>query len=213
MRAVLSLIESEPIEKPVIVGHYSGGQLAIRIALEHPDAIRGAVSIDGPLAFSIGGRVGPILRQDRNNAVKRMAAERVPQDFWEQFVRDNASMLVSNPGRSVLLGDMMASAPFGVAKRYWIETMAEDLWHRVTGLTIPLLVVVPLEPDSTVEALAEKRKQWKQAFSVAPTASIVFVEESRQFVMYDKPEALDEAIATFLALPAEAPAGEDDQTP
>ena len=212
INAILQLIETESIEQPVVVGHYSGGQLAIRIAIEHPDVVRAAVSIEGPLAFPIGGTPRPIPRQDRDNAVRRMAAERVPQEFWERVVRDNAGMLVTNPGRAVLLGDMMATAPFNVAKRYWIEATAEDLWNRVTGLKVPLLVVVAIAQETPVEERVQLRKQWDQAFSAATTATLVYVDDSRQFVMFDQPQVLDDAIVKFLSPPVESPdeeGGED----
>lgn len=46
--AALAVIEAEGLEKPVVVGHSFGGSVALRLALDHPEAISGLVLISAP---------------------------------------------------------------------------------------------------------------------------------------------------------------------
>ena len=210
-RAILRLIRDEKLDKPAIVGHFSGGQLAIRLAIEHPTLVGSVVSIDGPLAVPLGGNTGPATREERTIIVnRRMNAERVPQEFWETQARANAESLVTNPGRAILLGDMMAGVSWPVAKGYWLETIAEDLTDRIRGLRSPLLVIVPVAPELDPAQAAGHRDAWRAMFADVDVAKVVFIEDAHQFVMFDEPERLDEDIAGFLAPPDESPEPPDE---
>lgn len=46
--AALAVIEAEGLDKPVVVGHSFGGSVALRLALDHPEAISGLVLIGAP---------------------------------------------------------------------------------------------------------------------------------------------------------------------
>lgn len=202
VRAILKLIREEGLDKPVIVGHADAGRLAMRLAIEHASLVGKAVSIDGMIAVPLGGpEGGPATYEQRQMIVKgRMAGERVPEEFWEHEVRTNAESLVQNPGRAVLLGDAMASVPWPIAKRYWLESIAEDFTNQIGGLQDGLLIIAAL-PDQLGEAdLINLKGRWRESVRGAEEAKLVFVDDSRQFVMYDKPEKLDEIIGVFLGV-------------
>jgi pimeloyl-ACP methyl ester carboxylesterase len=50
-KAVLDLIESRKLDKPVLIGHSLGGTLAIALAEQRPELVGGIVAIDGLPVF------------------------------------------------------------------------------------------------------------------------------------------------------------------
>lgn len=52
VNAIEKLIENEKIERPIILGHWIGGtQAALRLALRHPDKIKGVIIPSGSACF------------------------------------------------------------------------------------------------------------------------------------------------------------------
>jgi len=210
MKGIRKLIDDEGLEDVVLVGHYSGGQLAIRLAIEHPTYVSKVVSIDGALASPMSAPGGRPTRDERTYKVKRMAGERVPQPIWEKSLRITARKMVVHPGRAEVLGDMMALVPMDVGKRYFLEWHAEDLHDRIDGLRVPLLAVVPIPPELDDAQADRLHDDWLGDLGHIDMATVQFIDEARQFVMYDQPEAFDEAVATFVLGEDATPDGDDE---
>ena len=198
-KGVIELIKEESLEDVVLVGHYSGGQLALRLALEHPIYFSKVVTIDGEPATPLRGSQGGATREERDAIVnKKMGAEHVPDDMWRSTLRVSANQAVTNPGRAAVIGDVMAMTTFQTGKRYLLEMHAEDLTDRISGLRMPVLAIVPISPDLADDQADRVYDRWLGAFRDVDDVQILFFDDSRQFVMYDEPEKLDEAIADFV---------------
>lgn len=199
---IRELIMEESLEDVVLVGHYAGGQLAMKFAIEHPVFVSHVVSIDGEPAVELSS--GLVSRENRTMIVnKKLAKDRAPQEIWRATLRSTSNKWVTNPGRAAVLADMMSLVTFETGRRYWLEMLAEDLTPRMRGLTKPALLIAPIPPDLSDAEADARHDRWLNAFVEAPDARILFFDDARSFVMYDEPEQLDEAIAEFLDVDVE----------
>lgn len=205
-KGILDLIKEHELDDVVLVGHYAGGQLAMKVAIEHPAYVSHVVSIDGQLATPLTS--GDVSREDRTLIVNnKLAKDRAPPQIWQSSLRSLANSLVSNPGRAAVLADMMTQVPFETGRRYLLEMHAEDLSNRADGLTKPLLVVAPIAPDVSDATADQIHDRWLGQFAGRHDTRVLFFNDCRSFVMFDEPEKLDGTIAEFLGV-ADEPTGE-----
>lgn len=205
---ILELIKDESLEDVVLVGHGTGGQLAMKVAIEHPIYVDRVVSIDGEPATPLTS--GDVSREDRTFIVnQKLAKDRAPPQIWASLLRNVANSMVSNPGRAAVLADMMSQVPLETGRRYLLEMYAEDLTDRLLGLKQPILLIAPIPPDLSDAEADHKHDRWLSAFAGMDHAQVIFFDDSRSFVMFDQPEQLDKAIAEFLGAGPDEPESAD----
>jgi pimeloyl-ACP methyl ester carboxylesterase len=90
---VAAVIEAASMHEPVVVGHSLGGRVAVRTAVEHPEAVSGVAFVDSPLNYQPSEEEPPYV-QDRPHRVysdPEDAVERFrtlpPQDVLLPYVR------------------------------------------------------------------------------------------------------------------------------
>lgn len=189
---------------PVIVGHSMGGFLAMSVALHHPGAVSGAVSVDGFAAVPIAG---PALIPVE--ARRAMVDNQMESWFETHLAADDGAGLkrmfrsaVKDEARGEALAAMAATQPSEVVKRYFYEYMASDITAELAGLERPVLVLAaqsPSDPDDPASPPIPDRETWVGQFHNATRVKLVFIENSRHFIQEDQPAAMDEAIAGFIA--------------
>jgi pimeloyl-ACP methyl ester carboxylesterase len=59
---VVAVIRAERLADPLVVGHSLGGRVAVRAAVEHPDAVAGVAFIDSPLNYQPPEEESPYQR-------------------------------------------------------------------------------------------------------------------------------------------------------
>jgi pimeloyl-ACP methyl ester carboxylesterase len=207
--AIARLIVTERLSRPVVVGHFVvGTQLALRLALDHPDLVSGAVIVGGePVRFTPSrrdttGRT-PADMAERIRGVDLYLAPRwfktVTKQTWDannyaavQYSRDAAT--------AKALWRQSAAVPVPVMVRYLCEYLATDIEQEYASLRVP---VTALLPDFTQEILRDPQQSYARSFfvdawSAAPrlTDRITtrVVSGAHIFVMLDKPSAVRDAI-------------------
>jgi pimeloyl-ACP methyl ester carboxylesterase len=202
-------LAAQNISKPIVVGHSLGGQVAILLAEQHSELLKGVVSIDGPPILPGEDTESPDARQD--NAKQMSLAIGMINDS-DQFAAAEATytLPVMITSRKDVGGVSSIVAKDGVnintAAAWMSELLTLDLRPDLSKISVPLLVIAPYDP--TIDA-----KQWptpdaKQAYyqkllTGATTAKVQIITPSRHFVMLDQPEQLDQMLSGFLkSLPA-----------
>lgn len=191
--------------KPVIIGHSLGGFLAIRLAEEHSDLIRGAVAIDGLPVFAGMEKMTPQARAVAAAAVGARVANASPADFAAAQAYQIGYM--TKPANVQTALSFSAGANVAATGTYMQELMAADIRPSLSKITVPLLEVGPFDatidpenPYNPMATLASKQAYYQSLLAGDPSAKVMMIDDSRHFIMLDQPEKLFAAIDSFLAL-------------
>lgn len=210
--AVARLIREKKLDRPVLVGHFvNGTQIAMRLALEHPDLARAVVLLAGTPRFEPVAATPfwpkNLTTEQKVKAVDQFSAPRwfktVTRDTW---VRGN--FVATDYSADSLLGarfaDRANEPPLPVLVRYLCEFHASDLWPELDRLQKPLLVLQPsftggVRADSTRSYLQGYFEEpWRDRLKDRPRTEVAFLENAGILVMDDAAAVVDRRIAEFL---------------
>jgi pimeloyl-ACP methyl ester carboxylesterase len=207
--AILRLIETERLRRPIILGHFIvGTQVALRLALARPDLVGGLVIVGGePMRFVPSRRDStgktPMPRDERVSGVDNFMAPRwfktVTKKTWlannyaqPQYARDST--------RAAELWRRSSDVPLPVMIRYLCEYYAMDLRDEFPRLAVETRVLVP---EFSPEILADPRQSyvkqlfwdsWENVRGANPRMQVRRVAQSRIFVTEDRPDVVRDAI-------------------
>jgi len=184
---VQMLIESERLDRPVVIGHSMGGKTAMTLALERPEAVGRLIVIDiAPVSYV--DRVTPFLEAMRDIGTQsvteraeviRQMSERVPDARTVAFLMQN---LVVRDDHF----DWQLNLPaIGAALHTLSDFPAEALLRSYRGPATLIYgslseYVRPLDPSLITEAF--------------PTVQMVEIEGAGHWVHVDRPAELLSAL-------------------
>lgn len=210
--AVARLIRDRGLRRPVLVGHFiNGTQVAMRVARDHPELVRGVVLLAGTPRFE-PATVMPFWPRDLSLDRKVAMVDRVLAPRWFKTVT-RATWVTNNfkaddystdPARGKRFADLANAPPLPVLVRWLCEYHASDLWPELEKFPVPLLVVQPaftpaLRADSTRSYLGSYFEEpWKGRLPAGGRAERVPVEGAGILVMDDQPAIVDRAVIGFV---------------
>ena len=165
---VVALMDEMNIPKAAFVGWSDGGIIALELAINHPDRIKGALvigtnyTLDG---IDPGVETNEVFGRYVGEAAKLYSANSPTPDQFEKFVGEIAGMWGSQPN----------------------YTEAE-----MKGVSAPFTVVQALEDEAIIDAHAEKMA------SLLPGSTYVPLDGVSHFAMWQDPARLNAEIRKFL---------------
>jgi pimeloyl-ACP methyl ester carboxylesterase len=190
--------------KPVLIGHSLGGFLAIRLAEEHSDLIRGVIAIDGLPVFPGLDKMNPQTRAAIASQVGDQVGHESPAQFEQGEIKQVS--LMTQPANLQTALSFSKGADISATARYAEELMTADLRPDLSKISVPLLEIGPfdatLDPNNPYNPLAtlqQKQAYYQSLFAGDSTAKVVMIDDSRHFIMLDQPDKLFAAIDAFLA--------------
>jgi pimeloyl-ACP methyl ester carboxylesterase len=149
---LVAFMDALCIEAAVVVGASSGGQVALRIALDHPERILGLVLLGSPLRLSDK----PAVREAWDSTLSLLE-----DPIHSAFVRDFIESIVVRPVPEAVLETLVQEglkAPAFVWKATIAALLEDDLSPYLGDVAAPTLVVWgdrdAILPRSEQEALA-----------------------------------------------------------
>ncbi|HVZ93964.1 MAG TPA: alpha/beta fold hydrolase, partial [Phycisphaerales bacterium] len=203
-RAILDLVRDRKLEKPVVIGQFLGGYVALLAALRSPDTFRSVVTIDAPPALPLGPMGSASLPPEfRRNAVEtqfRRNLEQVPEEALLEQHRKVVTSWTTDERKASKFGDMVVRVPRTVRVTYLSEVMAVDISAEMTSLTTPVLFVAPTPPEETppVVTRAGVRSFWRGFVKDAARQRLVFFEGSRRLLIDDDADFFDNMLKDYL---------------
>jgi pimeloyl-ACP methyl ester carboxylesterase len=207
--AIRRLIDEEKIPRLTIVAHWAlASQIALQLALDVPDRVEAVVLVSGVLKSYYDN----VPRMHEWTAEERAAnTEALGLKWFKTVTRrtwdDNNFMSYDyaiNPRRGLLLWRDAQAPLLSVWIRYLLEFYSLDLSARVKDLRVPTLVVQPGfdDPAFYVEEGRNYMRNlcldsWHGARDRSSRLEFAVIPQSRLFIMYDQPDALDRVIETF----------------
>ncbi len=210
IQAIEALLDRERIGRVTIVAHWAlASQIALRLALDHPDRVVAVVLIGGVLKSYYDGTPAMMTwtLEQRGRYADGMAQRwfrTVTRRTWD----DNNYMSYDyavNPRRGLFLWREAQAPSLPVWIRYLLEFYSMDLAAELRDLRVPVLVVRPGfdDPAYYVEPGRNYMRSlchdsWRGAAEASDRVEMVTVGGSRLFVMHDQPDELDRVIGGFL---------------
>lgn len=197
--AVWNWVTENGIENPVFVGHSFGGHLALRLAWEHGDDVRGAVTIDGGPAFPFGP--SDQSPEDRFESIEQTAStfRSLTEDQWHAQLGQMAKLVVTDQDRADQFTKMWTAVPWDTSINYTLDFFASDISYEMSEVKCPTLAIAAIPDDVSANEAANIRNLWSAWFKNTPNATVSFFDGCRHYVMDDRPAKLDSTIEQFLS--------------
>jgi pimeloyl-ACP methyl ester carboxylesterase len=208
--SLLTLIENEKLDRPILIGHSLGGHLAIRFGTEHAALLRGIVSIDGTPVFPTLAQSTPDQRAAVASQITAQIGSATP-DQYALVEKQTIAAMVTDPTSAAQVAALTSKSDSHAVAAYASELYAADLRPQLPKLTVPTLEIAPVPTiPATYEGsqaanmpMADREAIYKgfyaSLFPGAPNLRVVTIPNSRHFIMVDQPNALYDAISTFIA--------------
>jgi pimeloyl-ACP methyl ester carboxylesterase len=183
---------------PVVIGHSLGGLLTLMLADKYPGDVKKMVIVDTlpfyGMAFSPDATVE--LVKPQADAMKGQLLS-MPDDQFAAMTTMMVGGMVKTPdARKTVAASSIASD-----RKVFLDATYEDLQTDIrgdlAGIKVPMLLVYPY--DATLQKdEAAYDALYHDAYKAKPNTTLVRVDDSRHFIMYDQPAKLDAAIEGWL---------------
>jgi pimeloyl-ACP methyl ester carboxylesterase len=185
--------------KPVVVGHSLGGLLALMLAEKYPGDVRKMVIVDTlpyyAVLFNPAATVETVKPMAEGMKAQIVAT---PADQYAAMQgRMMAAMSNTAEGQAAATASSLSSDRAVVAEALY-EDMLTDTRGEVGSIQTPTLVLYEYDSTSKMPDPAVYEATVKAGYAPMPHVTLVRVDGSRHFIMYDQPAKLDAALEGFL---------------
>ncbi|HSR68322.1 MAG TPA: alpha/beta hydrolase [Acidobacteriota bacterium] len=207
LEALKSLIRQRELDRPVVAGHFlEGAHVALEMAIRHPDMIRSAVILGGSAKFANPQYEAYTLEQRIRYYDTQMAPNWFKTVTLKTWNDNNfpASSYSNQAQVAERLYEQVSKGPLQIYVRYLLEFWSGDPTLEFGSIEVPVLVLMP---SFSEQYLKEMDAPWLDHYFVVswkgaeanPLIGRTAIPDAHIFVWLDNPQAVDEAIAGFLA--------------
>jgi pimeloyl-ACP methyl ester carboxylesterase len=208
--AIEKLIEDEKIQDPIIIGHWlTGTQIALRLALKHPEKVKSVIILAGSARMVI---TDPAYATYYGTPERRVATidtylapkwfKTVTRETWDDnnFLPGDYAV---NPVLGLRLWREAAAPKLHVWVRYLCEFNAQDISLEMDKVTVPTLILEPglegLYYDSGNNYMdAFCHRSWEGRTGNNPKITVKTIANSRACPWLDQPQAVNSVVVGFL---------------
>ena len=186
--------------QPAVVGHSLGGLLAMMLAAKHPADVRKLVIVDALPFYALLLNPEATVENTKPQVDAMVAAlAGLPQDQYAAMQPMMAAALVKNPEGQKTVAAASTASDRTVVVKAMVEDMGTDMRPSLAGMTAPTLMLYPFESGTRQGTDPAKiDAMYSTAFQAMPHVTLKRIDDSRHFIMYDQPAALDTALEAFL---------------
>jgi pimeloyl-ACP methyl ester carboxylesterase len=185
--------------QPVVIGHSLGGLWAMMLADKYPADVRKMVIVDTLPYYAVLFNAAVTVEEMKPQAeVMRQQILAVPADQYAAMQGGMmAAMSNSAEGQKAATASSLSSDRAVVAEAMY-EDLLTDLRGDVGTIKTPTMVLYEDDATSKMPDPAVYETTIKAAYQPMPNVTLVKVDGSRHFIMYDQPAKLDAAVEGFL---------------
>jgi pimeloyl-ACP methyl ester carboxylesterase len=207
---IVKLIDKEKLEQPIIAGHFMlGTQLALRVAIDHPEKVGGVITLGGPAKF-IPIIKGAAMEFSLKSTIAYVDNNTAPKWFRQMNKQDfddgNYLPVVYSLNKEIAttLWQQVASVPLPVMIRYLCEFSASDVTLELEKIQCPVLVLRAGYNNEVLHDVLNNYLQpqfidsWNKAVSKNSRIHLVDIPSSGSFVWKDNPALVYDAIQQFV---------------
>jgi pimeloyl-ACP methyl ester carboxylesterase len=193
------LITTRDLKRPIVIGHSLGGTLTVFFAEHYPNDAAAIVTVEGgyPVAST---------QAMRNAQVARTAKpfEGISQSALGPALRKNMLQYTITSTSDVNTVERLAARSDPEAIVAWLRAaLTLDLTPGLSLIRVPFTAIVPfdkeIDPYNGFNTLAQKRAAYVRWASHARYGSVILVDNSRHFIMFDQPTLFAQALHAALS--------------
>ncbi len=211
LAGIEKLIADEHLSEIVVVGHWmTGTQLAVRLAINHPDKVKGVILLTGAPRFNVTDTNYAKFYETYEKRIATM--DKFMGARWFKFVTretwdDNnyfPTDYAVHPVMGLRLWREAARPPLHVWVRYLCEFESQDLTRDIKNLKAPMLILNPgyegLWVDGSNNYMVETfgYKGWGNSLDGMINVTMKTIPDSRACMWVDQPDAVAKAMNSFL---------------
>jgi pimeloyl-ACP methyl ester carboxylesterase len=194
---LIQYIQQNHLDKPILVGHSLGGFMTYWIAETAPDAIAGAVAVDG--APFLPALLDPKATVQTATAGATMMRDQMASspDMFKLGVSKFMGSMIREPDKHQALIELSAKSDPKTSADAMFFLMQTDLRGDLPKIKVPMLTIAA---DTDGQApRADIETSWKAQLDPIPHHELIVIDHSKHFVMLDQPDAFYAALDGFLA--------------
>jgi len=184
---------------PVVVGHSLGGLLTLMLAEKYPaDLSRMAIVDTLPYYAVLFNPAATVETMKPQAEVMRQQIVATPADQFDVMQQSVVPALVLDKAAQKMIeaGDMACDRAVFADAMY--EDLITDLRGDIAGIKTPMLLIYPYDATSQGADPAKVDALYQGSYQAKPNVTLVRIDGSRHFIMYDQPAKLDAALEGFL---------------
>lgn len=196
------LLAQKTIVKPIVIGHSLGATTGFMLATQHPELLAGVIAVDGLPIFPGNDFSTPATIDAQSDAMAKKLATQTPAEFAASEKAVVLPFLITSPADVAAVAPLAARSDVAATAEWYREDMQLDLRPQLASATVPILLIGPYDEaldGRFFPTAAAKKAYYSKLAGGAPNLTVVIVPNSRHFIMFDQPQALDAALDAFLA--------------
>jgi pimeloyl-ACP methyl ester carboxylesterase len=203
--AVLEFIAKQKIDRPILLGHQAGSYLAMKLAIEKPQLVRGAIVLNGLLFAEMPGMEKTATQEQRaviaNSWTPVELFPNPSQERYRSFIQQGQGYFCKNKEQQAKFAELASKDKPSTWWNYFAELATTNLSNDIQKLKVPMLVV-PSVHDSESPGFQNNKMaldQWSpldHSVSSLPI-TVVKMEDCRAYATEDQPAKLDEVIRNW----------------
>lgn len=196
--AIADYIEREHLDRPAIIGHSLGGEVALMLGARHPGQVGRLMIVDALPFYSLLFDPAATSETARPGADAFRAAWLAATDTQAEIMQATAlaSLVRNEAARPALLAASMRSDRQTVANASH-ELMTTDLRGEISRITVPVEVVYAYDTAYGVP-VASVDMTFRDAYTEVPEVLFRRIDDSFHFIMLDQPAQFERAVLEFL---------------
>jgi pimeloyl-ACP methyl ester carboxylesterase len=196
------LLDQQHIVKPIVIGHSLGGTMGFLLATQHADRLAGVIALDGLPIYPTNVFLTPAKIKASAISIETMMAKQTPAQFENSEQNFVLPYLMTAPADVAVAAPLTAKSDPAASGKWFYEDLMLDLRPQLAQANVPILLIAPYDvtlDGKYLPSMAAKQTWYAGIIKNAPDASVVMIDKSRHFAMYDQPQAVTDDITQFLA--------------
>ena len=195
--ALDAYIKTNHLKSPRIIGHSLGGTMGMMLALQHPEDVGGLMIVDAlPFTGMIVGAkdaaaAEPIAAKMRDNTLKQS------QEDFARGEKRFLSILVKSPVGRKTATEWAITSDKSVVARASYEDLTTDLRPKLADIKTPVTVLYSWD-DASSYSKSETDALYQQSYAGLPNKTLVRIDGSYHFIMFDQPDLFSAQVDKFL---------------
>ena len=205
-------IQSNHLDKPIVVGHSLGGNVAMDLAATHPELVGPVVIVDSlPFYANVMFRVETLDAAKPMLDGMRAQFATLTREQYDAYVKSHAAtqFMVTSPADLDTVTEWGLKSDSKTVYDSMLELYGSDLRPSLGKIASPTLVLgtwAGLHDQTKAYGMNVTKEMvvdtFRQQYQSVPKLHFAMAETSRHFIMFDDPKWFYEQIDAFLTNPA-----------